>query len=315
MESRKVKLHCSAPAEFIRLKPSYRWQAKKMKGHMSYTKLSVLLASLGLAVLPLSAQQPGSNGKFNILRGQAKAPLEGVAQVDLPAGYVFLDGKTTRAMMKSSGEPSSGREYGSLMPTNGDWQVMFEYDDVGFVKDDEKDKLDADKLLDAIKRGTAAANRERVRIGNSPLEIIGWEQPPKYDATSHNLEWAIRATSEGRQILNYNTRLLRRKGVMEVVLIVEPEKLSETLPAFRNLLAGYEFQTGQTYAEYRPGDKVAKYGFAALVLGGTAVGAAKLGLFAWLAVFLKKGWKLVVVAVAAVAAGFKKMFAEVFCGR
>ena len=44
------------------------------------------------------------------------------------------------------------------MPTNGDWQVMFEYDDVGFVKDDEKDKLNADKLLDAIKRGTAAAN-------------------------------------------------------------------------------------------------------------------------------------------------------------
>ena len=102
---------------------------------------------------------------------------------------------------------------------------------------------------------------------------------------------------------------------MEVVLIVEPEKLAETLPAFRDLLAGYTFQTGQTYAEYRPGDKVAKYGLAALVVGGAAVGAAKLGLFAWLAVFLKKGWKLVVVAFAAVAALFKKILAKVFGGR
>jgi hypothetical protein len=31
-------------------------------------------------------------------------------------------------------------------------------------------------------------------------------------------------------------------------------------------------------------------------------------LFAWLAVFLKKGWKLVVMAFAAVATFFKKLF-------
>ena len=96
---------------------------------------------------------------------------------------------------------------------------------------------------------------------------------------------------------------------------VEPDKLPATLPVFRNLLAGYAFQTGQNYAEYRSGDKVAKYGLAALVLGGTAVGAAKLGLFAWLAVFLKKGWKLVVVAFAAVAAAFKKIVGKLFGGR
>ena len=283
---------------------------------MSYSKLLVLLAwSLGLAVFPVSAQKPRSGEKLNVLRGPAKAGLEGIAKVEVPPGYIFLDGKTTRAMMKDSGEPSTGREYGSLMPTNGGWEVMFEYDDVGFVKDDEKDKLDADKLLASIKRGTAEANKERVRMGNSPLEIVGWEQPPKYDAATHNLEWAIRATSEGRPLLNYNTRLLGRKGVMEVVLIVEPDKLPETLPAFRNLLAGYAFTTGQTYAEYRPGDKVAKYGLAALVVGGAAVGAAKLGLFAWLAVFLKKGWKLVVVVFAALAASIKKIFAKIFGGR
>jgi uncharacterized membrane-anchored protein len=76
------------------------------------------------------------------------------------------------------------------------------------------------------------------------------------------------------------------------------------------LLAGYSYQTGNSYAEFRPGDKIAKYGLGALVLGGAAVGAAKLGLFTWLLVFLKKGWKLVVVAFVAVVSFFKKLFAR-----
>jgi uncharacterized membrane-anchored protein len=190
--------------------------------------------------------------------------------------------------------------------------VFFEFDDSGYVKDDDKDKLDPDKMLAAIKRGNDEGNKERVRNGNPPLEIVGWEQPPKYDPETHNLEWAIRATSEGRPILNYNTRLLGRKGVMKVTLVVNPDKLDATLPSFRTLLANYSFQGGQNYAEYRKGDKVAKYGLAALVVGGAAVGAVKLGLFTWLAVLLKKGFKLVIVAVVAVAAAFKKLFAKIF---
>src|SRR6185295_10808970 len=111
--------------------------------------------------------------------------------------------------------------------------------------------------------------------------------------------WCIRGTSEDHAILNYNTRLLGRKGIMEVVLIVDPEKLSETMPAFRNVLANYSYQTGQSYAEYRPGDKVAKYGLAALVVGGAAVGAAKLGLFTPLILIFKKAWKLIVIGFVA----------------
>ena len=97
---------------------------------------------------------------------------------------------------------------------------------------------------------------------------------------------------------------------MEVVLICDPDELAATLPKFKDLLSHYSFQNGQSYAEYHSGDKVAKYGLAALIVGGAAVGAAKLGLFAWAAVLLKKGWKLLVVAFAAVVGFFKKTFAK-----
>jgi len=280
---------------------------------MYYSKLSAFVVlSVALTVAPANAQKPDSGPKLNVVKGPTKARLESVAQVDVPAGFMFIDGKSTRALMKAKGEPTSGQEVGLLVTTNEEFSVFFEFSESGYVKDDDKDKLDADKLLASIKRGTAEQNKERQRAGNPPLEIVGWEVPPKYDAATHNLEWAIRATSEGRPILNYNTRLLGRKGVMEVVLVVDPEKLPETLPVFRTLLAGYSFASGQTYAEYRPGDKVAKYGLAALVLGGAAVGAAKLGLLTPLLLFLKKGWKLVVVALAAVAASLKKFFGKLF---
>jgi uncharacterized membrane-anchored protein len=272
-------------------------------------KLLVAFCLLALGIGPLLAQtSEPKKSKLNLIKGPATAHLSNVANIDLPAGYFFVDGKDYRAMLKSEGEPVNGRELGLLSSTNRDFSVIFEFDDIGYVKDDDKDSLNADKLLESIKRGTADANKQRAEAGRPAIEVIGWEIPPKYDPTTHNLEWAIRGAIEGRQILNYNTRLLGRKGVMEVVLVVQPEQLSDTLPAFRKLLTGYTFQTGGSYAEYRPGDKIAKYGLGALVLGGAAVGAAKLGLLTWLLVFLKKGWKLVVVCLAAIASFFKKLF-------
>ncbi len=278
---------------------------------MSHCKLcfTAFLCLFVTIVTPLRAASDRPAVKS--VTGPAKVALGSVAKVEVPVGYTFFDGNATRALMKRFGEPTSGRELGLLSPTNESWSVIFEFDNTGYVKDDEKDKLDADKILDSIKRGTAAANKERESAGNSPLIIVGWEIPPRYDTNTHNLEWAIRATSDDRPILNYNTRLLGRKGVMEVVLVVDPDKLPETLPRFRDLLANYHFETGQTYAEYRAGDKVAKYGLAALVVGGAAVGAAKLGLLTWLVVFFKKFAKLVIVAFVAVIASIKKFFGKI----
>ncbi len=88
---------------------------------------------------------------------------------------------------------------------------------------------------------------------------------------------------------------------MSANLVVSPEKLAAALPEFDSLLAGYAFQPGKKYSEFRAGDRVAKYGLAALVTGGAAAVAAKAGLF-------KKLWKLIVVAVVGAGALVKKLF-------
>jgi len=253
--------------------------------------------------------------KANFIHGPAKAKLGGVAEIQVPEDYMFAGAEGTKKLMEMMGNTVDGSELGFLAPTNSNWFVLFEFDDSGYVKDDDKDKLDADAILDSIRRGTEQANKQRKKMGIPPVNVVGWEQPPKYNPETHNLEWAIRGESEGEPVVNYNTRVLGRKGVMRVTVVGDPGEVKAAMPDFNGLMAGYNFVSGQTYAEYKPGDKVAKYGLAALVVGGAAVGAAKLGLFASLAVALKKFWKLIIVGVVAVAAALKNFFARLFSRR
>jgi uncharacterized membrane-anchored protein len=261
---------------------------------------------------PVLAAEKSPLDKANFVYGPAKAKLGGIAQIQVPETYTFTGAEGTKKLMEMMGNTVDGSELGFLAPTNSNWFVLFEFDDSGYVKDDDKDKLDADAILDSIRRGTEQANKQRKKMGIPPVHVVGWEQPPNYNPETHNLEWAIRGESEGEPVVNYNTRVLGRKGVMRVTVVGDPGEVKAAMPDFKNLMAGYNFVSGQTYAEYKPGDKVAQYGLAALVVGGAAVGAAKLGLLGTLAVFFKKAWKLVIVAVVAVAAALKNFFARLF---
>jgi uncharacterized membrane-anchored protein len=190
---------------------------------------------------------------------------------------------------------------------------MFSFEAIGYVKDDDKDKLNnPDKLLEDYRRGTEEANKVRAKAGIPPIHVTGWERVPKYNEATHNLEWAIRGTGPEGDILNFDTRLLGRRGVMVVTLIVEPKDFAATLPAFTSVMDGYKFETGQSYAEYRSGDKVAKYGLAALVTAGAAVGAAKLGLFAPVVLLFKKLGKAIILVFVAIIAFFRKILARLF---
>jgi uncharacterized membrane-anchored protein len=275
--------------------------------------LAGLVSGFLLGVMPAGAQggddqvHPLLSAGVDWVKGPAVAPIGSLAEIRVPEGFMFTGAKGTQTILEMNGNPVSGDELGFIAPTSMVWSAVFEWSDVGYVKDDEKDVLDAEDLLQSIRAGNAAGNQERRRRGWPELQIVGWEVPPQYNGQTHNLEWAIKGESEGQYFINYNVRLLGRKGVMSATLLVNPEDMSASLPGYRALLADYAFLGGQRYAEYRQGDKVAQYGLAALIAGGAAVGAAKLGLFAWLAVFFKKGWKLIVVAVAAVAALLRRL--------
>jgi uncharacterized membrane-anchored protein len=225
------------------------------------------------------------------------------AEVKIPEGYIFANARDTRTLMEALHNPISNRELGFIAPAGEDWFAVFEYDDVGYVNDEEKSSLDADALLKSIKEGTEEANKERERRGWPKLTTLGWETPPRYNEITHNLEWATKAESEGDLVINHNTRLLGRGGVMEITLVTDPETLAETLPKFRTMLSGFEFKEGQRYAEFTAGDKTATYGLTGLIVAGGAAAAVKTGAFKWL-------WKVVVAAVVGLSGLIKKLFSR-----
>jgi len=236
-------------------------------------------------------------------KGPSVGDLGTHAQVKVPEGYVFAGARDTRTIMEANHNPITGKEMGFVAPAGEDWYAVFEFDDVGYVKDDEKDSLDQNALLDSIKQGTEAGNKERLRRGWPTMTIIGWETPPRYNDITHNLEWAIRAQSEGLPVINHNTRVLGRGGVMEVTLVADPAVLAETMPKFKAMLDGFEFKQGKRYAEFRAGDKTAAYGLTGLIVGGGTAALVKTGAFKWL-------WKLLVAGAAGVAALVKKLFSR-----
>lgn len=224
---------------------------------------------------------------------------EGVMQ--LPAGWWFADGPDTETAMRAMENFPSGTERGMVTPPGGEWFVVFNFEAVGYVPDDEKDSIDADELLDSIREGTEAANEVRRRRGWEELKILGWAREPYFDDTTKNLQWAVEAFSDSGTVVNHNIRLLGRRGVMEVQWVGEGIQRKEAMPQVHSLLEDFEFKAGERYAEYQDGDRVAEYGLAALITGGAVAAGAKSG-------FFKHLWKLILVGIGAVVAFFKKLF-------
>jgi uncharacterized membrane-anchored protein len=236
-------------------------------------------------------------------KGPSVGELGVTAQLKVPEGYVFVGPSDTRVIMEANHNPLSNKELGFIAPANETWYAVFEFDDVGYVKDDEKDTLDANAMLDSIRTGTEEGNKERLRRGWPTMTIIGWEQPPHYNDLTHNLEWAIRAQTEGEPVINHNTRLLGRGGVMEVTLVADPAVMAETLPKFKQMLSGFDFKTGHRYAEFHAGDKTAAYGLTGLVVGGGTAVLVKSGAFKWI-------WKALVAAGVFLSGLVKKLFSR-----
>ncbi len=230
------------------------------------------------------------------------------AEVKVPEGYRFTGQAGTKRFLELTQNPPNGRELGVIIPADPEegkfWFMIFEFDPVGYVKDEDKDKLDAAALLKSLKEGTEASNDERKSRGWDAFHISGWYKPPYYDTKTNNLTWAIRGHGDKageEDTINYSTRVLGRRGTMNIDLVLGANGVDETVPHYETVMSGFEYVQGQRYAEFVAGDKIAEYGLAALITGGAAAVALKTGL-------LQKFWKLIVVGFVALAGALKRGF-------
>lgn len=123
------------------------------------------------------------------------------------------------------------------------------------------------------------------------------------------MEWGVRLKTDGGQLVtNYTARLLGRTGVMSAVLVSGVDTLPSDTQEFKTSLQQFSFDSGEKYAEFKPGDKVAEYGLAALIVGGAAAVATKKGFWAVIAGFFAAFWKILAAVAVAALAGIGKLF-------
>ena len=267
------------------------------KGLVAIVALSVIFAGVLAPTEGLAQEFP----EIEWVEGPAIVDLGDVAEIELGDDYVFLDGEDTREVLEYMGE-ADPLAVGAVAPKaeNQDWSIIFSYDPIGYVKEDEKESLDSQAILQSIKEATEEANKMRIERGFPALNVIGWYEEPHYDADSHNLVWTVLCEEADTQIqlVNYNIRLLGRHGVMQVILVSDPATVATTRACLDDIIAHFSWKQGESYGAWVAGDKVAEIGLTALIVGGAAAAAAGL---------LGKIWKFLVAGIAALVAAIGRL--------
>ena len=240
---------------------------------------------------------------------------DNLAKIKIPAGFRFLDAKQTDYVVyelwgNPKGDGKGAKLLGMIVPEKtgvmGDksWAFVVEYDEMGFVKDDDADKIDYADLLSDMQKGETDANAERKKLGYSTVHVVGWAQKPYYDKSKKTLHWAkeIAFSGSDEHTLNYNVRILGRKGVLVLNAVGDMSRLPEINQNIDAMLNSVVFAEGQKYADFNPSvDNVAAWTIGGLVAGKVL---AKVGLFAVFAKFAK----VIFIAIAAAGAGIVKWF-------
>jgi uncharacterized membrane-anchored protein len=247
--------------------------------------LALVISSIFI-IRPAFAGLEADLAKLNWNTGPSSAEISDYATLQFDAGYFSLDVLDTNKFLELLGNLPSNQERYGFGRENLYWFAVLKFNSSGYIKDD--DEIDADDLLKDLKEGNKKGNEERRKQGLRTMQLVGWSVPPFYNKTTNRLEWGTKLKNEdGSYTINYTSRLLGRSGYVSSTLVADPQNFSSQLAEYNQVLTRFSFNSGEKYSEFQEGDKIAKFGLAALVAGGAAAAVVK-----------SKGlWKLIGFAV------------------
>ena len=235
----------------------------------------------------------------------------GVAQLNIPQGFKFLNAEQSQYVLSTLwGNPPDNSVLGMIFPENGgalvdsNYAFIITYEEEGHVDDKDAAKLDYDDLLKEIQSGETETNKERQKMGYPSIHIVGWAAKPFYDKANKRLHWAKEIAFGGEEdhTLNYNVRILGRKGVLVLNAVSGMNELKLVQQDIDKVLQIPTFTEGNKYTDFDSNiDEVAAYGIGGLIAGKVL---AKAG---FLAVLLKFG-KFIIIGIAALGGIIFKFF-------
>jgi uncharacterized membrane-anchored protein len=294
----------------------------------SFVTLGLVMAGPALwAAPPASADnaaEAAAGARFKVLLdslhpvdGQIRIP-DAQAALALGKDYYFLPAdEAKRVLTDGWGNPpdSVTDVLGMVFPAgktfvDAPWGAVVTFEKTGYVADDDAKTADYDAVLTQSREAGEAMNAERRKAGFPGQRLVGWAQPPSYDGAQHALVWAREISFDGEPVntLNYDVRLLGRRGVLSLNMVAGMPQLPQVRAAAASFGKAALFEPGARYADFNEAsDEKADYGLAGLVAAGVGVAAAKkLGLLAILLAFGKKFIVLIIAALGGAVAWFRK---------
>lgn len=262
---------------------------------MSFFIASLYAQELDSSALIISAIEKSLEYKVGELELES-----GNAKLVVPEGFQFLDKKQSIYVLSDLwGNPTDSSIIGMLVPANkgvlasDSWVFTISFDEMGYVKDDDAADIDYNQLLKDGQQEAKDANPERIKQGYPSLEFVGWASPPYYDKDKKILHWAkeLKFGGDSLNTLNYNLRILGRKGIFMLNAVASLEQLQDVKANIDKVITSVTFNEGHKYSDFNPNvDKVAAWTIGGLVAGKIL---AKAGFFA----ILLKFWKVIALAI------------------
>lgn len=244
-----------------------------------------------------------------------KVAVTDIAELNLPEGYKFMPADKAQMVLHDLwGNPERSDVLGMVVTNDynlsqlGAWAFIVSYDEDGYVKDEDADKINYDDLLKEIQESQVESNKERVKAGYEEIHLLDWAAKPYYDKENKVLHWAKKLEFSGEEelTLNYDVRILGRKGILSMNAVGSLDQLGDINKHIPDIVKMAVFTDGNKYKDFNPSvDKVAAYTIGGLIAGKLI---AKTGLL----VLLLKNIKLIMLAAFGGFAAFRRKLAGLF---
>ena len=193
------------------------------------------------------------------------------------------------------------------------WGAAVTFDKSGYVSDKDASTADYDKSIKDLQDAEPDVNKERQKQNYPAIHVVGWAQPPFYDKSHHYVVWArdIKFGDDTVDTLNYDVRVLGRRGVLSLNMIATMPELPTIRSDAVQLAAAGQYDVGARYEDYKQGDSKAAYGLAGLVAAGVGLAVVKkLGLLGIILAFGKKAFVVILAVFAAIGRWFSSKFGK-----
>jgi uncharacterized membrane-anchored protein len=242
----------------------------------------------------------------------------GITNLNVPKGFKFLNNEQSNYVLSTLwGNPPQKDILGVIFPENGgpfaehSYAFVLTFDEMGYVKDEDADKINYDDLLKQMQKEEVEENAARKKEGYGSIHMKGWASKPYYDKNNKVLHWAKNLQFENQEdgnTLNYEVRILGRKGVLSMNAVASMNDLDSVKKDIDKVLTIPSFTSGNTYKDFdSKTDNIAAWTIGGLVAGKVLL---KVGFWGIIAKFFVAAWKFILIGLVAVWGAIKKFFGK-----